>query len=87
MVAKLPKKSKKVSYKENWGCSITPGYALLRKRSLDLVFFKPIGIQGVPKKVTIGPPKPQFLSETFEIFTVGRLFYSGFSTFFRFEKF
>ena len=39
------------------------------------------------KKVGIGPPKPQFLSETFEIFTVGRLFYSGFSTFFRFEKF
>ena len=31
-------------------------------------------IQGVPKKVTIGPPKPQFSSETFEIFTVRRLF-------------
>ena len=44
-------------------------------------------IQGVPKKVAIGPPKPQFLSETFEIFTVGRLCYSGFNTFFRFEKF
>ena len=38
-------------------------------------------IQGVPKKVAIGPPKPQFLSETFEIITVGRLFYSGFSIF------
>ena len=24
--------------------------------------------------MTIGSPKPQFLSETFEIFTVGRLF-------------
>ena len=43
---------------------------------------------GCPKKkVPIGPPKPQFLSETFEIFTVGRNFYSGFSTFFRVEKF
>ena len=26
------------------------------------------------KKVVIGPPKPEFLSETFENFTVGRLF-------------
>ena len=25
-------------------------------------------------RVTIGPPKPQFLSETFEIFVVGILF-------------
>ena len=39
------------------------------------------------KKVTIGPAKPPFLSETFEIFTVGRLFYSGFSFFLRFENF
>ena len=37
---------------------------------------------GCPKKkVTIGPPKPRFLSETFKIFVVGRLFYSGFSAF------
>ena len=42
---------------------------------------------GCPKKISIGPPKPQFLSETFEIFTVGRLLHSKFSTFFRFEKF
>ena len=27
------------------------------------------------KKVAISPPKPQFLSETFEIFIVGRLFF------------
>ena len=38
------------------------------------------------KKVPIGSPKPQFLSETFEIFTVGRLFYSKFIIFFRLEK-
>ena len=31
-------------------------------------------LQGVPKKVTVGPPLPQFLSETFEILVVGRLF-------------
>ena len=41
-------------------------------------FFATI-VQGIPKKVTIGPTKPQFLSETFEIFVVGRLFYSGLS--------
>ena len=38
------------------------------------------------KKVAIGPPKPQFLSETFEIFVVGRFFHRGFSAFFKFEK-
>ena len=38
------------------------------------IFHSHITIQGVPKKVAIGPPKPQFLSETFEIFVVGRLF-------------
>ena len=43
---------------------------------------------GCPKKkVAIGPPKPQFLSETFEIFTVGRPLYSGLSTIFRFKTF
>ena len=36
------------------------------------------------KKGTIGPPKHQFLSKTF---VVGGLFHSGFSPFFRFEKF
>ena len=46
-----------------------------------------VHIQGVPKKVTIGPPKPQFLSETFEILVVGRLFHSRFSAVFRVEKF
>ena len=39
------------------------------------------------KKVPIGPPKPQFLSETFEIFTIGILFHSGFSTFSDLKKF
>ena len=33
-----------------------------------------VHIQGVPKKVAIGPLKPQFMSETFELFVVGRLF-------------
>ena len=33
-----------------------------------------LNVQGVPKKLTIGSPNPQFLSETFEIFVVGRLF-------------
>ena len=40
-----------------------------------------MGVQGVPKKVAIGPPKPQFFNETFKIFVVGRLFHSGFSAF------
>ena len=36
--------------------------------------------------VAISPPKPQFLSENFEIFTVGRLFYSRFSACFQILK-
>ena len=37
---------------------------------------------GCPKKkVTIGPPKPQFFSETVEIFVVGRLFIADFVLF------
>ena len=47
---------------------------------------KNMNITGCPKKkVPIGLPKPQFLSKTFEIFTVGRLFYSGFMKNFDFK--
>ena len=55
--------------------------------NLFLYFIVCVSAQGVPKRVTICPPKPQFLRETFEIFTVGRLLYSGFSIFSDLKKF
>ena len=52
------------------------------------MFNRFFGIQGVPKKnISIGPSKPQFLRETFEVFVVGRLFFAYLVPFFRFEKF
>ena len=38
------------------------------------------------KKATIGPPKPQFLGETFEILVVGRISHSRFSAILDFKK-
>ena len=54
------------------------------KRQIPILFNLHFSTGCPQKKVAIGPPKPQFLSETFEIFTVRRLFYSGFRTCFRF---
>ena len=48
--------------------------------------FKNFLIQGVPK-TSIGSPKPQLLSKTFEISGVGRLFIADLVLFLRFEKF
>ena len=44
------------------------------KRQIPILFNLHFSTGCPQKKVAIGPPKPQFLSETFEIFTVDRLF-------------
>ena len=51
------------------------------------ILYKKSNVQGVRKNSSIATPKSEFLSLTFEVYVVARLFHSGSSAVFGFESF